>query len=96
MVDIKKILEKTTLQNITSILLYGFNDDLDDRPLDIRMSDEYNYFVESMKNFLTQEQIDEVLCIMNLYIITIQDTYFNMGIKCGAKLLHQLLDNGEN
>lgn len=91
-----RILERATLQHLSYQMrdnntLLVFNPD----SFTSREEKAYNQFQTELSNQLTEEQISKIELIINNYIGELSEIYFNMGIKTGAKLLNQLLNESD-
>lgn len=92
MLDSDKIFKSISKDTIVKLLVDGYSyDDIDNRTYDQREKDEYKCFMRTLKRRFTKEQIDEITTYMELYIITIRQSNFSAGVKCGAKLLYELI-----
>ncbi len=50
---------------------------------------------ESLKAALSEDDMLKVESIITTYTSDLIDIYFSMGIKTGARLMHQMLDNSD-
>ncbi len=71
------------------IVIESYNYDWFDKREEIAYDNLYN----KLKEILNTEQIYIIETILNEYTSELGEIYFNMGIKTGARLLQQLLNN---
>ena len=89
MLNAEEILKNITADNISKFLLDGY---LDDRTFQQRSEEEYNHFINTLKRKFTADQVEDILSYMNLYIIATEEISFDIGLKCGVRLLYELLN----
>jgi hypothetical protein len=91
---IEQTFNRADLQIIRGFLLNDIGDenDIDRRPYKQRIDEDS----EPMRSFLEStypdgEKRDAVFADISQAITAYQDVYFEIGLKCGARLLYQLL-----
>lgn len=90
----KDILERTTIQHLSHLIRdykqTTFTYETFDKREELADDSLYN----KLKEILSDEQIYELEPVLNKYTSELSEIYFNIGMKTGARLLQQLLDNG--
>lgn len=90
----KDILERTTIQHLSHLIRDYKQTALTYETFDKREEIADANLYNKLKEILSDEQIYEIEPVLNKYTSELSEIYFNIGMKTGAKLLQQLLDDG--
>ncbi len=91
---IEQIFNRTNLQVIRETLNHGVGDenDLDKRPYKQRLDEDSAPMRHYLENtYPDGEKRDAVYADISKAIVAHEEVYFEIGMKCGAHLLHQLM-----
>ncbi len=91
---IEQTFNRADLQVIRGLLLNDVGDesDIDKRPYKQRIDEDSASMRRYLENtYLDGEKRDAVFADISQAITAYQEVYFEIGLKCGARLLHQLL-----
>ncbi|WFR57212.1 hypothetical protein QA584_27000 [Anaerocolumna sp. AGMB13025] len=89
----KDMMERTTIQHLSHLIRDYKQTSMIYETFDKREEIADDDLYSRLSEFLSNEQIFDIEPLLNEYSSSIGEIYFNMGMKAGARLLHQLLDN---
>jgi hypothetical protein len=89
----KNILDCSSLQHLSRVIRDSKTPKLTYDTFSKREDKAYLNLTENLKSHLSKEQLYNVENFINEYTSELVEIYFNMGVKTGAKIMHQLLDN---
>jgi len=90
---ISEILARTDLEHIMAFILYGAeNSRISDEPYDIRITNATRPIVNRLEQiYPNSDDMDNAYSDLTQALAIYQNVYMEIGMKAGAKLLHQLL-----
>ena len=88
------VFQRADIQVIRELLISGYGDEnsIDKRPYRQRIDEDtrpMHQFLES--KYPDGKELDAAFSVISDAITAHQEVYFEIGMKCGARLLHQLL-----
>lgn len=88
-----KIFERLDIQQLRSFLLECVdNFAIDSRTYSQRLKEDSNAIYKRLENLCPDEsKLDEVIAELSQALVSYENVYTEIGIKIGAKLIHQLL-----
>lgn len=92
-----RIFENMNLQYLSNNILFGIEPfELDPHSFQDRENRAYKKLEKSLIGQYSADQFDEILTLINEYVGVIEQVYFAAGMKCGARILFQLLTSSDN
>lgn len=86
------ILNRTTLQQLSQLIRDTKITTLTYEQFNKKEETAYENLYKNLADILNHEQIYNIEPVINEYTSELCEIYFNMGMKTGARLIHQLLD----
>jgi hypothetical protein len=87
--------KQLNLQNIAEFIQTGGDTDLDKHGFTERLEKAHRDLRKYIETTCGNEKTDDILEKIILYSSIVQDIYFSVGMKAGAKIIIQLTNNFE-
>ncbi len=88
---IKEIFERTNLQNIREFLMHDVSGTIETKPYIERIKTAEKLMVKNLKEYTSQREYEEMIGSIYEYVGVGQNVYMEIGMRCGARLIMQLL-----
>ena len=88
---IEEILERTNLQNIREFLLHDVSGVIENKSYTERIKTAEKLMIKNLNDYTTQHKYEEMIDSVYGYAAANQNVYMEIGMRCGAMLLAQLL-----